>query len=56
MTKKYNQDFEKSAKDWMCDNYYINNDIKVKYRNIFHIEIVISTLNQIKKFLSYFTG
>ena len=30
MTKKNNQDFENSAKGWMCDNYYINNEIKVR--------------------------
>ena len=30
MTKKNNQDFENSAKGWMCDNYYINKEIKVR--------------------------
>ena len=30
MTKKYNEDFENSTKFWICDNDYIDNDLKVK--------------------------
>ena len=50
MTKKDNEDFENSTKYWICDNDYINNDVKVRdhYHNtieVLHIEIVISMLN-----------
>ena len=30
MTKKNNEDFETSTKCWMCDNDYVNADVKVK--------------------------
>ena len=30
MTKKDNRDFENSTKCWTCDNYYIDNDVKVR--------------------------
>ena len=44
MTKKDNEDFENSTKCWICDNDYIDNDIKVrdschiigKYRGFVH--------------------
>ena len=29
MTKKDNEDFENSAKCWICENDYIGNDVKV---------------------------
>ena len=53
MTKEDNEDFENSAKCWICDNDYIDTDVKVrdychitgKYREVLHIEIVISMLN-----------
>ena len=53
-TEEGNEDFKSSTKCWICDNYYIENDVKVrdhchitgKYRgSAHHIEIVISTLN-----------
>ena len=30
MTKKDNEDFENSTKCWICDNDYINGDVKVR--------------------------
>ena len=30
MTKEDNEDFENSAKCWICDNDYIDNDVKVR--------------------------
>ena len=30
MTKKDNEDFENSTKCWICDNDYIDNDVKVR--------------------------
>ena len=56
-TKKDNEDFGNSTKRWICDNDYIDNDVKVRdhylitgtdhYLNVevLHIEIVISMLN-----------
>ena len=29
MTKEDHEDFKNSIKCWICDNYYINNDVKV---------------------------
>ena len=31
VTKKDNEDFENSTKCWICDNDYINGDVKVRY-------------------------
>ena len=41
LTKKDEEDFEKSTKCWSCDNSYTDGDIEV-----LHMEIVISSLNQ----------
>ena len=30
MTKNENEDFENSAKCWICDNDYTDNDVKVR--------------------------
>ena len=30
MSKKDNEDFENSTKFWICDNDYIDNDVKVR--------------------------
>ena len=30
MTKEYNEEFENSAKCWICDNDYIDTDVKVR--------------------------
>ena len=30
MTKEHNEDFEKSTKCWICDNNYIDGDVKVR--------------------------
>ena len=30
MTKKGNEGFKNSAKCWICDNDYVDNDVKVK--------------------------
>ena len=35
MTKHDNEDFENSTKCWICDNYHIDNEVKV--RDHFHI-------------------
>ena len=35
MTKEHNEDFENSAKCWICDNDYIDSDVKV--RDHYHI-------------------
>ena len=35
MTEKNNEDFENSTKCWICDNDYIDDDVKV--RDHFHI-------------------
>ena len=40
LTKKDEEDFEKSTKCWSCDNSYTDGDIEV-----LHMEIVISSLN-----------
>ena len=53
MTKEDNKDFENSTKYWICDNDYIDADIKIRYCHIIppenievlYIEIVISMLN-----------
>ena len=54
MTKEDNKDFKKTTKCWICDNDYIDNDIKVKdqcnitgkYRGSAHGECNINlTLN-----------
>ena len=60
ITIKYNDDFENLTKRWISDYYYIENDVKVRDHyhiigNVFHIEIVISILNEIIKLLAYFT-
>ena len=31
MTKEYNEDFENSTKCWICDNDYIDGDVKIKH-------------------------
>ena len=31
MTKEDSEDFENSTKCWICDNDYVNNDIKLRY-------------------------
>ena len=30
MAKKSNEDFEYSTKSWICDNDYVNRDVKVR--------------------------
>ena len=35
MTKEKNEDFENSAKCWICNNDYISTDVKV--RNLCHM-------------------
>ena len=30
MTKKDNVDFKNSTKCWICNNYYVDNDVKVR--------------------------
>ena len=30
MTRKDNEDFKNSAKCWICDNTYVDGDVKVK--------------------------
>ena len=35
MTKEENEDFENSTKSWICENDYVDNDVKV--RNQCHI-------------------
>ena len=30
MTKEDNEDFKNSTKCWICDNNYVDNDVKVK--------------------------
>ena len=51
MTKEDNENFKNSAKCWICDNDYVDNNAKVRdhchITNIeaLHIEIVISILN-----------
>ena len=45
ITKEDNKNFKNSTKWWICDNDYIDNEVKVKsLENIeaLHIEIVIS--------------
>ena len=36
MTKKYNKDFKNSTKCWICDNDYVDNDVK-KVTDLCHI-------------------
>ena len=50
MTKEENEDFENSTKCWICDNDYIDNDVKVrdrchitgKYRGLVHRDCKIN--------------
>ena len=46
MTKKDNDNFENSTKCWVCDNVYVDGDIKVAIPveniKVLHIEINIS--------------
>ena len=39
MTKKDNEDFENSTKCWICDNDYIDNDVKNKRSLLYHRKI-----------------
>ena len=52
MTKDDNEDFENSTKCWICDNDYIDSDVKVRDHchitgniEVLRIEILISMLN-----------
>ena len=52
MTKEDNEDFKNCAKCWICDNDYVDNNIKVRDHchitdniELLHIEIVTSILN-----------
>ena len=52
IVKKDNEDFENSTKWCICDNDYIDNDVKLRDHfisleniRVLHIEIVISMLN-----------
>ena len=52
MTKEDNEDLKNCAKCWICDNDYVDNNIKVRDHchitdniEVLHIEIVISILN-----------
>ena len=38
MTKKDNENFKNSTKCWICDNVYVENDVKV--RNHWHITVL----------------
>ena len=48
MTKKDGEDFENSTKCWICDNFYVDGDVKVAISveniKVLHIEINISML------------
>ena len=63
MTKKGNEVFRDSTNCWICDNDYVDDNVKVrddcnitgKYIEALHMEIIILILNQITKVLSYFT-
>ena len=50
MTKKSNEDFENSTKCWICDNDYIDNDVKVRDHCLItgkvEVLIVISILDK----------
>ena len=62
MNKEDTKDFKNSAKSWVCDNDYVDNDFKVrdhfhitgKYRGPAHRDCKIN-LNLNHKILSYFT-
>ena len=53
MTKETDEDFENSAKCWICNNVYVDDDIKVrdhclitgKYKGSSRRECTISTLD-----------
>ena len=45
MTKENNEDFKNSTKCWVCDNDYVDNDVKVGYHYHIIIVIVISILS-----------
>ena len=52
VTKKDNEDFQNSTKCWICDNDYVDTDIKLRDHfismeniEVLHTEIVISMLN-----------
>ena len=51
MTKEDNENFKNSTKCWICDNDYVDNDVKVRDHchvtgvEVLHIEIAISILN-----------
>ena len=56
ITTKDNEDFENSTKCWMCDNYYIDNDVKVrdhchitgKYKGSAHRDCNINQIISVK--------
>ena len=62
MTKEDDEDFENSTKWWICDNGYVDGDVKArdhchitgKYRGSAHRYCNISMLNYITKSLVYF--
>ena len=41
MTEVDNQNFKKSTKCWICDNDYVDNDVKVRDRRQITISILI---------------
>ena len=53
MAKEDNEDFKNSTKCWICDNDYVDNDVKItdychvtgKYRTSAHRDCNISILN-----------
>ena len=51
MNKEDNEDFKNSIKCWICNNYYVDKDVKVRYHshiteNIEALQIeIISILN-----------
>ena len=64
ITKEDNENFKNSTKCWICDNDYVNNDVKVtdhshitgKYRDFAHRDCNVNPKDcKITKFLSYFT-
>ena len=59
MTIEDNGGFKNSTRDWICDNDYTDNDVKLRDHchiiEALHTEIAISVLNQITNILSYFT-
>ena len=52
MTKEENEDFKNCAKCWICNNEYIDNDVKVRDHYHTRFQFLSSSLNSLIKNLN----